>query len=209
MPSRILFLPFVVLVLFIQSCAPKLTYPGYCENKFKEQILIDNKIPESFSFTGSAIISGLPVIIRGNFSKNSDTLNLASPFGKDILIFERKEGNVCVKATGFQSCNGEEILSMISLYAPHLTTLTDINLLKGVIGKKFYLTEGDKFECDGKQLKVLRKDYTLIYQEGTLSQIIYKNYRVEYGLNNQIEIKDGSSTLAKINISSINFFNNN
>lgn len=204
---KLLILISTISLLLISSCAPMVFQPGYCEAKFREQKDIDNQIPEYFSFSGSALISGLPAILKGKFSKDGDTINISSPFGKNLLSIERKDGNICVKAQGFQSCNGEEILSMVSLYMPQAESLTDINLLKGLVLKKFYLNDKDKFECDAKQLKVLRKDYTLVYQDKNLSQIIYKNYTVEYNLNNQIEIKDGNNTLVKINISNITFNN--
>lgn len=196
----------IYLSFILSSCAPVVFQPGYCERKFEEQKAIDNQIPEYFSFSGSALVSGLPTILKGKFSKEGDNLRIYSPFGKDVLSIERREKDICVKADSFKSCNSGEILSMVSLYMPQAAPLTDINLLKGIVSKKFYLNEKDKFECDTKQLKVLRKDYTLVYQDNSLSQIIYKNYTVEYNLNNQIDIKDGNKTLVKININ-INFNN--
>lgn len=196
-----------VLSLTIQSCAPKLLTMESCDSRFREQVLRDSKVPENFNFSASAVISGFPAIIKGVFSKDKDSLNFSSPFGKNLLSLERKNNTLCVKAPGFETCDGQEMMSMISLYSPQLTVLADINLLKGLIVKKFYLTEKDRFECEGNSLKVLRKDYTLLYQDGEIRQISYKNFTVDYGLNNQIEIKDGSSTVAKISISNINFNN--
>lgn len=195
-------------VMFISGCAPTVFQPDYCENKFKDQKAVDSAIPESFSFSGSAIVSGLPAIVSGSFSKAGDTIKVSSPFGKNLITIERRDRTLCVKMDGFQSCDVNRIISLLSLYMPQIQPLTDINYLKGLISRKFSLTDTDRYECDGKSLKVLRKDYTLVYQDKSLSQIIYKNYTVEYGLNNQIEIKDKNNTLIKINLSSVNFEKN-
>lgn len=197
-----------IALLLIQSCAPKLLTKEECDARFKQQVMIDSKTPDEFSFSASAVLSGLPAIIKGMFSKDKDSLSFSSPFGKNILTLERKDDSICIKSAGFQTCNSQQILSMVSLYAPQLSSLTDINLLKGVVSKKFYLSEKDIYQCENGNLKILRKDYTLIYQNGELRQIVYKNYTVDYGSNNQIEIKDSGSTIAKINVSNINFNNN-
>lgn len=203
--KRVLFFFVFGAAFLLSSCAPKVFQPGYCDNLFREQKLIDNVIPENFNFSASALVSGLPVIVNGSFSEEGDSVKISSPFGKTVLTMQKKEGTLCVKMDGFQSCDGDKIISMVSLYIPQAQPFTDMNILKGFVSKKFFLTDSDKYECDGNYLKVLRKDYTLIYQDRSLSQIVYKNYRVEYGLNNQIEVKDGANTLVKINLSSVNF----
>lgn len=197
-----------VALILIQSCAPKLLTKEECDAKFKQQVMVDSKIPEEFSFSASAVLSGLPAIIKGVFSKERDSLSFSSPFGKNILTLERKDDTLCVRSAGFQTCNSQQILSMVSLYAPQLSSLTDINLLKGVVSRKFYLSEKDSYQCENSNLKILRKDYTLVYQNGELRQIVYRNYTVDYSGSNQIEIKDSGSTIAKINLSNISFNNN-
>ncbi|MEJ5173001.1 MAG: hypothetical protein WHT47_04750 [Hydrogenothermaceae bacterium] len=203
---------FILVVIFsslvISSCAPTVFQPEYCEAKFKEQKKIDNSIPETLSFSGSALISGLPVLLKGKFSNDTEVIQLSNPFGKTVLTLERKDGNLCLNGYGINSCDAGQILSLVSLYMPQAKPLTDINLLKSLVSKKFYLNEGDRYECDAKQLKVIRKDYTLVYEDKELSKIIYKDYTVEYGLNNQIEIKNGGQSIAKINLSTLNFERN-
>lgn len=199
---------FIFSSLIISSCAPTVFQPGYCENRFKEQKSIDNSISETFSFSGSALVSGLPVLLKGKFNKDTEIIHLSNPFGKTVLTLERKDGNLCVDGYGIKSCDADQILSLVSLYMPQAQPLIDINLLKSLISKKFYLNDSDKYECDSKQLKVIRKDYTLIYEDKNLSKIIYKDYTVEYGLNNQIEVKNGGQVLVKINLSAVNFERN-
>ncbi|MCX7759606.1 MAG: hypothetical protein N2Z81_00255 [Hydrogenothermaceae bacterium] len=206
--KRYFYLLSISLFMFLYSCAPTVFQPGYCENKFKEQKNIDNSIPETFSFSGSALVSGLPVLLKGKFSNDTEVIQLSNPFGKTMLTIERKDGNLCLNGYGIKSCDADQILSLVSLYMPQAKPLTDINLLKSLVSKKFYLNEGDKYECDIKQLKVIRKDYTLVYEDKDLSKIIYKDYTVEYGLNNQIEIKNGGQSIAKINLSTLNFERN-
>lgn len=205
--KKLFFYLSLITSFLISSCAPTIFQPEYCQNRFKEQKNIDNGIPESFSFSGSALISGIPLIIRGRIDKNQDSIDFSSPFGKNILSIDRKDTETCIKMSGFRSCDGEEIMSLISLYMPQAKPIADINLLKSLISKKFYLNDSDKYQCNSKELKVIRKEYSLVYEDKNLSRVIYRDYTVEYGLNNQIEIKNQNSTLVKINLSSINFNN--
>lgn len=195
----------IISLTLIQSCAPKLMTKDECDARFKQQVMVDSNIPEEFSFSASAVLSGLPTIIKGMFSKDLDSLSFSSPFGKNLLTLERKNDALCVRYSGFQTCNSQQILSMVSLYAPQLSNLTDINLLKGLVSKKFYLSEKENYQCENGNLIIPRRDYTLVYQNGELRKILYKNYTLNYNNSNQIEIKDSGSTIAKINISNINF----
>ncbi|ACD65980.1 MAG TPA: hypothetical protein DEA57_01305 [Sulfurihydrogenibium sp.] len=201
-------LKFLIIVLFsalfLNSCSTTTFQPFYCENKFKEIKQKDNTIPDKFSFACSAMVSGLPALVKGEFREN-EKMYISSPFGKNLLTIERKDGSLCVKASGFESCNSGEILSLISLYMPQAKPLTDITLLKSLISKKFNIQENEKYECDGNTLKIIRPEYTLVYEEGNLRKIIYKDYTVEYGLNNEIQLTNNGSVLMKLNISNLNF----
>ncbi|WP_028950414.1 hypothetical protein [Sulfurihydrogenibium subterraneum] len=199
-----------VLILFVSlifSCSPTVFQPFYCENKFKEIQQKDNSIPDRFSFSAAAMVSGMPVLVKGEF-KDYEKLVLSSPFGKSLLNIERQNGTLCVKAAGFRSCDSSEILSLVSMYMPQATVLTDINLLKSLISKKFNLQPNEKIECESNQLKVIRPQYTLVYEENNLRKVIYKDYTVEYGLNNEINITNGGKSLVKITISNLNFEKN-
>jgi hypothetical protein len=199
-------LKFLVIVLFsalfLNSCSTTTFQPFYCENKFKEIKQKDNAIPDKFSFAGSTMVSGLPVLVKGEFREN-EKMYISSPFGKNLLTIERKDGSLCVKASGFKSCNSGEILSLVS--PPQAKPLTDITLLKSLISKKFNIQENEKYECNGNTLKIIRPEYTLVYEEGDLRKIIYKDYTVEYGLNNEIQLTNNGSVLMKLNISNFNF----
>jgi hypothetical protein len=201
---------FFVLTIFISliySCSPTTFQPLYCENKFREIKQKDNSIGDKFSFSAAAMVSGMPVLIKGEF-KDYEKIALSSPFGKSILNIERENGNLCVKAVGFKSCDSSEILSLVSMYMPQATPLTDINLIKSLISKKFNLQNNEKIECQSNQLKVIRPNYTLVYEENDLRKVIYKDYTVEYGLNNEINIINNGKVLVKINVSNLNFEKN-
>ena len=199
------YLYFVIFVITINSCSVSTFQPYYCENKFKEIKQKDNSTPDKFSFAASAMVSGLPAFIKGEFKEN-EKIYISSPFGKNILTIEKKDGSICVKASGFESCDYGEILSLVSLYMPHAKPLTDMNLLKSLISKKFNIQENENYQCEGNILKIIRPDYTLVYEEGSLRKIIYKDYNVEYGLNDEIQLTNHGKTLMKLNISNINFF---
>jgi hypothetical protein len=156
---------FLFSALFLNSCSTTTFQPFYCENKFREIKQKDNAIPDKFSFAGSAMVSGLPALVKGEFGEN-EKIYISSPFGKNLLTIERKNGSLCVKASGFESCDSGEILSLVSLYMPQAKPLTDITLLKSLISKKFNIQENEKYECDGNTLKIIRPEYTLVYEEG-------------------------------------------
>lgn len=197
----------ITFISLMYSCSPTTFQPLYCENKFREIKQKDNTIGDKFSFSAAAMVSGMPVLIKGEF-KDYEKIVLSSPFGKSLLNVERENGTLCVKTAGFKSCDSNEILSLVSMYMPQVTPLTDINLLKSLISKKFNLQNNEKIECDSNQLKVIRPDYTLVYEENNLRKIIYKDYTVEYGLNNEINIINGGKVLVKINLSNLNFEKN-
>ncbi len=202
MKFRFIFVSLVISI-FLNSCSTTTFQPFYCESKFKEVKQKDNIIPEKFSFAGSAMVSGLPVLIKGEF-KDTENIYVSSPFGKNVLAIERKENNLCVKASNFQSCNWDEISSLISLYFPQATPLVDINLLKSIVLKKFDIKENENFECDGNYLKVKRPYYTLFYENGELRKIQYKEYNAEYNLD-EIDFTNNGQILMRMKISNINF----
>jgi hypothetical protein len=201
---KILISTIALSVSLLYSCSTTTFQPFYCENKFKEVKQKDNSIPDKFSFAGSAIVSGMPVLIRGDF-KDQEKLVLSSPFGKSVLNIEKENENMCVKVAGFQSCDRSEILSLVSLYMPQAAPLVDVNLLKSLVSKKFNLQDNEKIQCESNQLKVIRPDYTLVYEDNDLRKIIYKDYIVDYGLNNEISVINNGKVLLKMNLSNISF----
>ncbi len=189
--------------ILVNSCSTTTFQPLYCEYKFKEIKQKDNNIPEKFTFSGSAMVSGLPTLIKGEF-KDTEKIYVSSPFGKNILSIEKKENNLCVKASNFQSCNWDQISSLISLYLPQATPLVDINFLKSIVSKKFNIKENEDIECDENYLKVKRPSYTLFYQNGELKKIQYKEYTAEYNVD-EIDFTNNGQVLMRMKISSINF----
>lgn len=200
MRFRLIFLILIVSIL-LSSCSTTTFQPFYCEFKFKEIKQKDNSIPEKFSFAGSAMVSGLPALIKGEF-KDTEKIYISLPFGKNILTIERKENNLCVKASNFQSCNWDEISSLVSF--PQATPLVYINLLKSIISKKFDIKENEDFECDGNYLKIKRPYYTLFYENGELKKVQYKEYNAEYNVD-EIDFTNNGQVLMRMKISNINF----
>jgi len=187
------------------SCAPLQQTSYVCSQNFQQIKSIDNKLPDKFTFQGAFYFRGLPAIIRGDIDQK-ESINVYTPFGKNIVSLEKENNNICVKLEGKNECNKEEVLNILSLYFPDLNTILNFSFRNLVIGK-FNLKDDDKFSCENNKLIVDRKDYKLVYQNDKLEKILYGDFAIEYlkdnGNSKEIEIKTKDTTLAKINISQI------